>query len=428
MSTAPTGTDALLNPGDAVPTVLVMGTGRRQFREYALAALAERALLVAVDLQVPSWQSRYVEDFATTTPGVTAQLAAGRDLARQYPVDGVVCLDERFAEAAAVLAEDLALPGPGSALVRTAQDRLRVRELLNAAGVGVVRARPATGVRAAEEAAAELGLPVTVRARHRGAGAAGHRVDRLDEVEQAFLAAVAGAPLAGSGATGRTGEAIVEECLEGPELVVCSTVSAGRVRIWFTARRDGELTAVRETKSYVVDATDPLDPEVSDVVVRAHRALGILHGVTHLDLVLTADGPRVTQVGTWVPGDLLPLIGYMATGADLPTAAVELALGQEVGERILHRRSAGVRFVRPVDGSGVRDGVLHHADGTGLTRVVSESETELSAPAGELTPIAVLTATAADGPGCAAVLHAATEAAAAVPAPATGAVPLRAGR
>lgn len=393
-----------------VPVLLVLGTGRRQFREYILAALAEQALLVAVDTRLPSWQSAYTEEFATCAPDVHSQLAAGRELARSHRVAGVVSLDERFAESAALLAEELGLPGPGTAVVRTCLDRWQTRRMLNDAGVGTVRARLAVTAREAEQAVRELGLPAVLRARFHSTSPAPQRVDRPDEVEQAFLLAGGGVTPAALGGA-RPGGVVVEPVLEGSELTLACTVQDGRVRTWFAAHRERALAASHESRQYLVDGHGAPDRALAAFAQRVHAALGIRHGVTHVSLVRTADGPRVTRVGAWLAGDLVPLIGCMATGVDLATASAHLALGVRVRERVEFRRAAGVRIVYPAGAVALahpgEDRVLEHGAGTALVRTVPEDEVEGSAPVGELGSVALLAASAADGPSCRAALDAA---------------------
>ena len=392
-----------------VPVLLVLGTGRRQFREYILASLAEQALVVAVDTRTPSWQSGYTEEFAVCAPDVQSQLAAGRELARNHRVDGVVSLDERFAESAALLAEELGLPTPGTAAVRTCLDRWQTRLLLNDAGVGTVRARLAATAGAAERAVRELGLPAVLRARYHSTALVPQRVDRPDEVEQAFLAAGGAAPAALGGS--RTGGVVVEPVLEGQELTLACTVEDGRVRTWFSAERERALAASHESRQYVVVADRATDPELASFAQRVHAALGIRHGVTHINLVRTAEGPRVTRVGAWLAGDLVPLIGCMATGVDLAAASAHLALGDRVRERVEFRRAAGVRIVYPAAAVALarpgEDQVLEHGASTALVRTITEDEAEGTVPVGDLGALALLAASAADGPSCRAALDAA---------------------
>ncbi|MFJ5233118.1 acetyl-CoA carboxylase biotin carboxylase subunit family protein [Kitasatospora sp. NPDC088391] len=413
--TAPVAADAAAGPA-GVPTVLVLGTGRRQFREYALLAMAEEALLIGLDTQLPSWQSPYMEDFATAAPDRVSLLAAARDLARRHRVAGVVVCDERLAEPAAELAEELGLPGPGAAVVRTVQDRWATRALLNDAGVGVRRARLVTGVAEAERAAAELGLPVVLTARHPQPGTESVRAEAFADVERAFLAAAGGgfAPLSGRG-----GGVLVEPALDGPEFTLCCTVEEGRVRTWYTAGRErGRGPEV--SRQYLVDATaDEPAPGLAEFARRAHAALGIRHGVTHLDVQLAADGPVVLRAGCWLAGDLIPLMGCMATGVDLAAAGLRLALGRPVRERVEYRRAAGIRLVLPADPAAAVPGlarVVERPNGTVVVRTVPCGEVESLVPAGELTGVALLAASAADGPGCRAALDAAEEQAAVRPA------------
>ncbi|MFJ1758565.1 acetyl-CoA carboxylase biotin carboxylase subunit family protein [Kitasatospora sp. NPDC088134] len=414
----PATDDAVADPA-GVPTVLVLGTGRRQLCEYALLAMAEEALLVGLDTQLPSWQAPYMEDFATAAPDRAPLLAAARDLARRHRVAGVVVCDERLAEPAAELAEELGLSGPGAAAVRTVQDRWATRALLNDAGVGVRRARLVSGVAEAERAAAELGLPVVLTARHPRPGAEPVRAETSADVERAFLAAVGDF----ARQSGRPGGVLVETALDGPEFTLCCTVEEGRVRTWYAAGRE-------RGRQYLVDATvDEPASGLAGFARRAHAALGIRHGVTHLDVQLAADGPVVLRAGCWLAGDLIPLAGCLATGVDLAAAGLRLALGRPARERVEYRRAAGIRLVLPADPAAADPGparVVARPNATVVIRTVPCDEAENLLPAGELAGVALLAAGAADGPGGRAAPDAAEEGSVARPttsAPAPVAVP-----
>jgi biotin carboxylase len=58
-------------------------------------------------------------------------------------------------------------------------------------------------------------------------------------------------------------------------------------------------------------------------------ALGIEHGVSHVKMRLTADGPKIIEVNARLGGDLIPHLVDLATGVQLPLAAAALACGED---------------------------------------------------------------------------------------------------
>src|SRR5690242_17275117 len=108
--------------GDGI--LLVMGSGDRQYREYLIAAAAQRHPLWLLDPDPPSWQSRYVvgSTVADVFDPETAT-AAALELAERIPIRGVFCYHEAVIGSAAHVTATLGLPGTSPAAVRACRDK-----------------------------------------------------------------------------------------------------------------------------------------------------------------------------------------------------------------------------------------------------------------------------------------------------------------
>ncbi|PYC72357.1 hypothetical protein C7C46_25660 [Streptomyces tateyamensis] len=286
-----------------VPTVLLLGTGNPELDAPALAALADEALLVAVHTTAPAQPLPFLEDQLTVADEPAAVLAAGRELARRHRVAGVVALQARFAEAAAELADELGLAGPDPEAVRSGRDRWQTRLRLNGAGVGPVPARLAADPAQAEQAAAELGLPVLLRSRDAALATGAQRVDRPEQLAAAFRRA------------GLGGEVVVEPLLDGELLTLRGALSLGEAQTWL---------AVHRPSAQPLDPEDELFAELAEFAGHAYAALGLDHGLTGLDVLLTDEGPRVVLADQLGGADLLgaDLLGADLLGADLPNGGL----------------------------------------------------------------------------------------------------------
>ncbi|MET0416200.1 MAG: phosphoribosylglycinamide synthetase, partial [Actinoplanes sp.] len=98
-----------------------------------------------------------------------------------------------------------------------------------------------------------------------------------------------------------------------------------------------------------VTAGDPLlyDERLLEVVQSAHTALGFEHGVTHTEVRLTAQGPRIVEVNGRLGGDMITYVGLLATGIDLAVAAGRLAVDEAPDLTPSRRCTAAVRFYYP---------------------------------------------------------------------------------
>jgi biotin carboxylase len=327
-------------------SLVIDGSGGRPYREYSFAVLARSYRLFAVLPAAPTWQRGYLDGFAVVDVADPDAIAtAVSTLAGDGAEVGVLTWDETVLEATAQAAEQLGLPHMSAQAAARCRDKYATRELMAAAGLPAVRFRLAATADEAVSAAAELGFPVVVKPRAL-AGSMGVAV-APDEaaVREAFEAA----------ATSRyadlpTGHGVlIEEYLDGPEISVDSAVLDGVVRCVHVAyKRLGFPPGFEEVGHLVGDwSTQPWAAQVEELVVGAHHALGVTHGVTHAEVRLTAAGPRLVELNGRLGGDLIPYLSELATGIDLVAAAGRLAFGRAPRLIPIRHRTAEVRFVYP---------------------------------------------------------------------------------
>src|SRR5581483_5124787 len=197
------------NGAEAGGVVLVIGCGRRLYREYLMASAAARHRLWLFNESELSWQLDYVSGGTVLDlQDPEAVLAAARDLAARTTVLGVMSWDEALIVTTARVAHHLGLPGAGTDGVEGCRDKPRSRRLLTAAGLP----QPLFGA-AAEEAQAvavarRIGYPVVVKPRAGGASIGVVQAADEPRLREAFAAAEA-ASLRGS--PEYMGGALVEE-------------------------------------------------------------------------------------------------------------------------------------------------------------------------------------------------------------------------
>src|SRR5262249_10553574 len=149
------------------PTLLIVVTGWRQFREYLLKSIGSRYrihLFLAAD---PTWEHEYIEGWTVLpdTMDGPAMIAAARQLADRQPIDGVLCSDEGRIHLSAQIAQALGLPGGNPDAVLRCRDKHRTRQALAAAGVAQPKSALVGTVAQALEIAAEFGYPVILKPR-----------------------------------------------------------------------------------------------------------------------------------------------------------------------------------------------------------------------------------------------------------------------
>ncbi|KPI02203.1 hypothetical protein OK074_5387 [Actinobacteria bacterium OK074] len=156
-------------------------------------------------------------------------------------------------------------------------------------------------------------------------------------------------PVGTAGAAEETSEA-ADGVDIGVEAVV---VAPGDVRTIAVTRTTQAPASSSSSSSaplgHSVDAHDEAlhDDALHHLVGTAATALGLTLGPVHLDVRLTARGPRVLRVGAHLAPGLVPLLVDRATGVSLPRVAADLAAGAVPDLTSTRKRVAAVRFLYP---------------------------------------------------------------------------------
>ncbi|WP_369171303.1 ATP-grasp domain-containing protein [Streptomyces sp. R28] len=233
--------------------------------------------------------------------------------------DGVVAFSEPHALAAALVQNELGLPGPSLRAAVLSRNKALQRGRFAAAGIGQPEFLVTERLGDARAWAAER-LPVVVKP----LSSAGSQGVELVADGAAFEDAVA--------RRDDEGRLLVERAAAGPEYSWEALVREGKV--WFA-----NLTAKETTgPPYFVETAHRVATEV-DAGTRATvcelgtavlGALGMDTGIVHLEFRLTSRGPAVMEVAVRTPGDrLMDLLG-LAYGIDWYEMVVRLALGREL--------------------------------------------------------------------------------------------------
>jgi biotin carboxylase len=335
-----------VNSSTNAPLLLVVGTGERRYREYLLASIAPRYrvhLLVGTE---PGWERDYCQSWTVLdfrdTVGADPMIAAAAAVAERESIAGVLSWDEARILQSAKVARSLALPGGDPDMVMRCRDKYQTRQALTTAGVPQPRWTLAASLPDALDAAARIGYPVVLKPR---ALAASLGVVRVDDPEQLRAQFVFARDTTVPGAW-HYDQVLVEQLLTGPEISIDSAVWRDEVQPLFVARKEVGYPPYFEEVGHVVSALDPLlaDAELLSIVRATHAALGFTDGMTHTELKLTPDGPKIVEVNARLGGDLIPYLGQRATGIRPGLVAADVACGQRPTIRPSDNGIGAVRF------------------------------------------------------------------------------------
>ncbi|MFD7460675.1 MULTISPECIES: ATP-grasp domain-containing protein [unclassified Streptomyces] len=265
-----------------------------------------------------------LENFGTVVP-LTGTSEGDIALARDLAPDAVVTYSERMVRKTAELAEALGLPSHTPEVAATVTDKIRQRQVMRDAGVDKVRSHPLGSPDEWPKVYDAVGLPAIVKP-VRGGGSR--------DTYAVTTAAEAAELLPRLFPEGADAVYTVEELLEGVPsapygdyVSVESVCTPQGVRHLAVTGKFPLLKPFRELGSFWPShlPADVLE-EVTDLTTRALDALGVRYGITHTELKLTADGPRVIEVNGRLSGHL-NLMSRRVCGVDMVRLGGLLALG-----------------------------------------------------------------------------------------------------
>ncbi|MFE5842075.1 ATP-grasp domain-containing protein [Streptomyces niveus] len=344
--------------------LLLLGAGgttaaSAAYRRDCLASIASAYPLVLADTAAPDWARPYLADHLPVDLADTeATAAAVKTYCADRDLLGVMTYMEHHVVTAALLAQQLGLPGTTPQSMEACRDKAETRRLLDVHGVPSARALLADSADSAVDFAREWGFPVIVKPRAQAGSAGVTRADTPAQVREAFDRASVETVL-GLDAYGPQG-VLVEEFLHGPEISVeVAVLGRGDSRIIAVTRKTVGPPPAAQEYGHCVDARDPLltDPELSRLITAAVDAVDVTRGALCVEVMLTGRGPRIVEINGRIGGDLLHVLIHEALGLDLTRIAADIATGTRPRLEPAPTRggSAAIQFFYPC-----RTGTVRH--------------------------------------------------------------------
>ena len=272
-----------------------------------------------------------VVDFTSVDEVIAVALRVG--------VDGVLTVSaDRAVPIVAAVAEELGLPGIGTATARRLTHKRAMRDTLGAAGLPqppYARLRSAADV---GTALATVPLPAVLKPVDSGGQRAVFRIASREELERDLTEAIEESP---------TGEALLEGFVEGIEMngiVVARDGEPALVTLSDRLRPPGIGFGVGWIHVYPPSIPPEQLRRSEEVAVEAVRALGLRDAIAFPQLIASPDGGvSVVEVAARIPGGQMADLVRHAVGVDLVEVALRQALGEPVPDEV-----ALPRFAQPL--------------------------------------------------------------------------------
>jgi biotin carboxylase len=316
--------EAPVKPAGPANRILILGAGVMQgpalriAREMGLEAVAADADPLA---PCASLAARFERVDLKDREGIEA---LGRSLMREGGLGGIMTAGTDFSATVAWAAGKLGLPGIPFETALDASDKERMRRRFRDAGVPspefvIMKSPPEEG------SGLPFPWPVVVKPVDNMGARGCRRADTFAELRAAVADALG---------FSRSGRAIVEEYMEGPEFSVDALVYKGEITVCGVADRHIFFPP------YFIEMGHTMPTSEAPAAVRALletfgagvRALGITDGAAKGDVKLTPRGPMIGEIAARLSGGYMSGWTYPYSSGVLPTrGAIEIALGEKPG-------------------------------------------------------------------------------------------------
>ncbi len=256
-----------------------------------------------------------------STRNINLTVNAAKEFHNACPLSGVMTVGTDASQTVAAVANALGLPGIPFAVAERATDKIKMRRCLKEAGVPVPDFRAVWSFEEAEKAMAELPFPIVVKPCDNMGARGVKKITKPEDLKTAFREAKEASV---------SGNIILEEYMDGPELSIDALVHNGQIEITGVADRIIEKPPYFVEMGHTMPSARPqfeLD-EAIDVFKSALRALGVTIGAGKGDIRLTSEGPKIVEVASRLSGGWMSAYTYpLSSGVNLYRAAIEIILG-----------------------------------------------------------------------------------------------------
>ncbi|MFF7168045.1 MULTISPECIES: ATP-grasp domain-containing protein [Streptomyces] len=344
------------------PAFAFVETGRGAVGLQPLLRAAElglRPLLVTADVgrYTTSDEARTLIDRTVhaTVPADTADSTSVTEALRPYAerggLAGVMAIIDYHVPVVAETARALGLPGLSPAAAHIARNKLRTRRTCAEHGLTTPEFRHARSAGEAVRAAEPIGFPCVVKPLTESASI-GVRLCRTAEEVAEHYAALTADPRDARGGVKPDG-VLVEEYLIGYEVSVEVLVTAeGPQLIGVTDKSlDAHPYFAEIGETFPTQLPDTVRDEAAQAALDALKAIGHDFGAAHVEIKMTADGPRLVEINARLGGAQIGRIIHEASGIDVVREAIRLHAGGRPDLTVRRRAAAASRYLTaPADG------------------------------------------------------------------------------
>lgn len=147
----------------------------------------------------------------------------------------------------------------------------------------------------------------------------------------------------------RSGEIVVEEFMEGPEVSVETLAIDGCVHVIQITDKltTGAPYFVEMGHSQPSQLSEETKKRIEEVAIAANKAIGIDNGPSHTEIKVTNEGPKIVELGARLGGDCITThLVPLSTGVDMVECSIRIALGEKPALTSKWSKGSAIRYLR----------------------------------------------------------------------------------
>lgn len=274
--------------------------------------------------------------------------------------DGVITTCDYYIEIVQEIAEKLNLPCPFPKNVRNVRYKHKLRQLIDSFGIDNPKYEICHNWEEVVKASEILTFPFVLKPVDLASSAYVRLIKNKEDLKEAFTLLEA-FPINWREQK-RDCTYLLEEYMAGNEVSVEAISFNGKTKILGITQKSitGEPYFIENAHMFPANLSEKERKEINDYVIRVLSAVEYNHGVSHTEVKITPNGPRIVEINPRVAGDYIAELIELVTGIQILDVFVELSIGRK--PEIFHKetgiKSAAIMFLTPE-----REGFVEKIDG-----------------------------------------------------------------
>lgn len=264
------------------------------------------------------------------------------DAAKRYNIDAITTICTDFAmNTVAYVAEELGLPGISAKAAYTATNKAALRKRLEEVGIPIPKYVKVNTKEEFLEAIKQFNGKCVVKAVDNAGSRGIEMLEDPQNIEEASRAFDYCVPFSHSG------EILIEEFMEGPEVCVETLSVHGQCYpIQITdqlAKQPPYFTDAGYNQPSLLD--EDTQRRIKEVAIATNIAVENNDGSSCTEIIITKNDPKVVEIGPRLAGDFMTThLVPLSCGVDMVKAVINIALGNEVDLEKKFSKGSCIRY------------------------------------------------------------------------------------